>query len=422
MRWLLLDTTNILATVDRAKDMMLLPLLTSNGSVLRSKALSFASGSLLVSRRLEGTRSSSSWRSKWHPAPAKRAIYPLSPILRLDNPPRKYFGVAVISGVFFFTLCARNGSEYDQVTEHANNSITLCHDASSSSFSNKSVSATTTRRNKFEQFLQKATIRGASIDVAKLPVYSMEEVAKHNGDTTRTTTAIWMSYGGYVLDVTAFLPLHPGGTERISRAAGAALEPYWYLHQQHFETTVPLEILQGLVVGRLREEDQEKVDAMVSQMEDQWDRFQLEIEIEGGGVDDGDHNNPNSKVCYSLADLKRLPKTDQTSQVGCSQNADRRPVSASLFGGVQLKELLPFKFGKNGDQTLRITFCAMDGETHTIELNNTDDQHYKEILVCYEMNGAPLTKKRGFPLRVIIPGKRVVKWVHKIQVESKAKQ
>jgi hypothetical protein len=38
-----------------------------------------------------------------------------------------------------------------------------------------------------------------------------------------------MTYGGYVYDVTDFIPNHPGGDEKIRLASGGAIEPFWYV-------------------------------------------------------------------------------------------------------------------------------------------------------------------------------------------------
>lgn len=96
-----------------------------------------------------------------------------------------------------------------------------------------------------------------------LPIYTSQQISQHDGEKSST---VWMSYGGFVYDVTQFTPLHPGGTARIRRAAGAAMEPYWYLHTQHFRTDEPLRILSQLVVGRLKEEDQERIEAQVEDL------------------------------------------------------------------------------------------------------------------------------------------------------------
>ena len=262
------------------------------------------------------------------------------------------------------------------------------------------------RRQRLANYLQSSPSRASAIDVSQLPEFSSQDVSKRNGQDGSPT---WMSYGGFVMDVTEFIPLHPGGTERISRAAGAAIEPFWYLHQQHFDTEEPLQIMKGLIVGRLVESDQVSVDVKLEEMEDALDAFQLEVVLttEAGG--------DSTQYKYSLNDLKALPKTDAKSQVGCLQNQERRPVSTSTFGGVRLEELLPPNLtnNKSQGQVPRLTFHAMDGETVVVEV---DSATYKDYLVCYEMDGLPLTKGRGFPLRIIIPGKRVVKWVQRIDV------
>ena len=73
------------------------------------------------------------------------------------------------------------------------------------------------RRKQLEAFLRKSD---KQIDWDRLPVYTSTQVAQHNGGTD--SADVWMSYGGFVYNVTSFIPFHPGGTERISRAAGAA--------------------------------------------------------------------------------------------------------------------------------------------------------------------------------------------------------
>jgi cytochrome b involved in lipid metabolism len=289
-----------------------------------------------------------------------------------------------------------------------------------------------------------------------LPEYTSAQVAEHDGSTSTTTTVnnssrIWMSYGGFVYDVTDFIPMHPGGTERISRAAGAAMEPYWFLHQQHYETQLPMDILQTLVVGRLAQADQDKIDEQVLELQNEMNRFRLELDFEKCSS-----RGSSTRRTLSLHDLKELPKTDLITQVGCPQKSTSRSRSTatSLFGGVLLKDLLllllppPLGIVDETDDSssdtavihsnLVVVFHAMDGETVTVEATtmSTDSSSSAlhnwrdDILIAYEENGKPLTHQRGFPLRVIIPAaaaaaaagasansrQRVVKWVKRIEV------
>ena len=296
--------------------------------------------------------------------------------------------------------------------------VTECHGKST-------VARSTTcreRRQQLDDFLKKkssSTSASTQKDLYDLPIYTSEQVSKQNGfDTSSTSNRIWMSYGGYVYDVTDFIEIHPGGTERISRAAGSALELYWYLHTQHYDTEIPLEILESLIIGRLNEQDQRKIDTQVDQLQEELDQFRLVIELPD--------NNVQEKL--SMKDITMLPKTDMISQVGCpNSNQDRNPVTTSLFAGVKLKELLPSSNNFGGQELQKITFHALDGETYTvdIDLKNSDcesNDSFEDILICYEMNGMPLTQSRGFPLRVIIPEgpnrkRRAVKWVQKITVQ-----
>lgn len=60
-------------------------------------------------------------------------------------------------------------------------------------------------------------IEDAPTSLDYLPEYSSDQVAKNNGENG---TPVWMSYGGIVYDVTAFVANHPGGSEKIMQAAG----------------------------------------------------------------------------------------------------------------------------------------------------------------------------------------------------------
>jgi len=269
-------------------------------------------------------------------------------------------------------------------TETKHSERAHCHGAPSSCAS---------RRKQLKAFQEQQHEQSNEIDMGKLPIYTSKQVSEHNG---QHGGRIWVSFGGFVYDVTEFIPLHPGGTERISRAAGAAIEPFWHLHQQHYATEQATEILNTLVIGRLKVPDQIVIDEQLEHLQNEMDRFRLSVETHGAVQE------------LSLDDLKTLVKTDRTSQVGCAQSG--RGVSSSLFGGVLLKHLI----GEEQAELKQVVFQAMDGETVTIDTDTCTN--YEDILVSFEENGAPLTQGRGFPLRVIIPGKRVVKWVTRIQV------
>ena len=49
-----------------------------------------------------------------------------------------------------------------------------------------------------------------------LKEYTMEEVARH----TDPTKSVWVVISGFVVDVTKFIPIHPGGEEILVRNAG----------------------------------------------------------------------------------------------------------------------------------------------------------------------------------------------------------
>lgn len=83
-----------------------------------------------------------------------------------------------------------------------------------------------------------------------LPTFSFEEVQAHTGAKKNGT---WVVYKHGVYDITRFIASHPGGT-KILLAAGSSIEPFWQLYAAHNHADVH-EILEGLRIGNLREED-----------------------------------------------------------------------------------------------------------------------------------------------------------------------
>jgi DMSO/TMAO reductase YedYZ molybdopterin-dependent catalytic subunit len=88
-----------------------------------------------------------------------------------------------------------------------------------------------------------------------------------------------------------------------------------------------------------------------------------------------------------------------------------------------LEECLPLKRG------IEVVFFGADERIEKIRekdyLQNfarslhINDARREDILLCYELNGAPLPKEHGFPLRLVVPGWfgiSWVKWLNRIEV------
>ena len=107
-----------------------------------------------------------------------------------------------------------------------------------------------------------AVVESHSMD--DLPIYTADDVSKNDGTDGKP---IWMSYGGIVYDVTNFIHNHPGGSDKILQAAGTAIEPFWYLYRQHFNSDLPMRLMERMAIGQLREEDQNEIDEQMIVLE-----------------------------------------------------------------------------------------------------------------------------------------------------------
>lgn len=164
--------------------------------------------------------------------------------------------------------------------------------------------------------------------------------------------------------------------------------------------------------------------------EDQIRNFKLEIDLSAIG---------KGKKRISLDDLKKMPKVEVTTTLQCSGNRrsgfnefqrtsgttwGQGAVSTAKWGGVRLTDLLKYAGmedplrAQEEDGMEHVRFHALDDMMASIGIEKAMNP-YGDVIICYEMNGEPLPRDHGFPLRAIVPGYaavRNVKWVKKIEV------
>ena len=100
---------------------------------------------------------------------------------------------------------------------------------------------------------------GESAPDAK-PLYRKSEIAQHNSKEK----GVWVTYGTGVYDITNFIVNHPGGQDKILLAAGQAVEPFWSIYRQHYNSKLPGTIMPGLLIGYIHPDDVVPVDESVA--------------------------------------------------------------------------------------------------------------------------------------------------------------
>jgi len=310
------------------------------------------------------------------------------------------------------------------------------------------------------------------------PVYTMEEVSQHNTHEK----GIWVTYKGQVYDITDFIASHPGGPSKIILAAGGALEPFWALYAVHNSQHV-LDMLEEYRIGSLSKDDsshqatdikdpyvndpprhpalkintkkpfnaeppmQLLTDGLITPNDIFFVRNHLpvpdidentyELEITGEGID---------TIKLSLEDLKtKFPKHTITATMQCAGNRRSEmnkikmvkglnwgaaAISTAEWTGASLKDVLRYAgLDDVGVKEVGAEHIQFEGADHDITGStygasipvNIAFSADRDVLVAYEMNGVPIPRDHGFPVRLVAPGvvgARNVKWLKKI-VSSK---
>ncbi len=113
--------------------------------------------------------------------------------------------------------------------------------------------------------------------------------------------------------------------------------------------------------------------------------------------------------------LKKLPSLKQETTIMCISNGlDAGLMSNAVWTGVTMRSLLETA-GPRVDVS-RVRLHGVDNYTDTIPMEKALDP---ATLVVYEMNGAPLPQRHGFPARAIVPGyfgEKHVKWITRIEL------
>ena len=137
----------------------------------------------------------------------------------------------------------------------------------------------------------------------------------------------------------------------------------------------------------------------------------------------------------SMADIRRRPRIELACAYECSGNSGRRfhgLVSNGLWGGTSLKALLQdigvepggrevvFFGADRGDETITVRGRSWEVEQQFARSLSLDDALGDDTMLAYELNGEPLTRNQGAPLRLIVPGwygVAQVKWLEQIHVQ-----
>ncbi len=121
---------------------------------------------------------------------------------------------------------------------------------------------------------------------------------------------------------------------------------------------------------------------------------------------------------YTLADLRAMDPVHQTQTLECISNSvGGGLISNAEWTGVRLADLIAASEPREG--AVQAFFHGVDGFTNEM----TMERAMRPIaVIAYEMNGAPLDDRHGYPARLLAPGSYgevSVKWITRVEVSDR---
>ena len=116
--------------------------------------------------------------------------------------------------------------------------------------------------------------------------------------------------------------------------------------------------------------------------------------------------NPGDMLTVSLKELKQLPKTEIIYDFKCVEGWDQ----ISHWGGVKFSHFIEYYHLQT--QAGYAAFVTPD-KKYYVGIDMPSALH-PQTLLCYEVNGRPLPREHGAPLRLIIPVKYGIKNIKRI--------
>ncbi|MFX0150695.1 MAG: molybdopterin-dependent oxidoreductase [Candidatus Hodarchaeota archaeon] len=126
-------------------------------------------------------------------------------------------------------------------------------------------------------------------------------------------------------------------------------------------------------------------------------------------------------LTLSLDEIKAMPVTSEIVRLTCVGYRPRvnNLTGVANFTGVKLSYILNLA-EIDLEKAKDISFHTPDPEGYSTSLNTTE-AFWEDVILAYEMNGVPLPKNQGFPLRIVCPrmfGYKWIKWIASINVTT----
>jgi DMSO/TMAO reductase YedYZ molybdopterin-dependent catalytic subunit len=127
---------------------------------------------------------------------------------------------------------------------------------------------------------------------------------------------------------------------------------------------------------------------------------------------------PGKSAVLTYDDIKAMPAVRRAHTLECISNeVGGDLISNAIWRGVRLRDVIDRAGGVDA-KAKEIVFRCADGYTESLAIS---DALHQDTLLVYEMNGAALPPKHGFPVRLLVPGRfgmKNPKWITKIESTS----